>query len=483
MNMKKYIKAPMAPILCVSVILGLTACSSGTKKENKNEGSTATVVSSSKGSNSFSIRPYKKQTLENGLEVYFITDTSLPRVSIQALVKVGAVNESLDKAGLNALTAYLFEQGTSKRNATVIADELGTLGTNLTISPDNDFTSLGVDALSNGSYKMLDLFADILMSPMFAEKEIQRTKNLMLAGIKKKIDNPSEYASSEMSKYLYGAGARYGLDTEGTEESLKALRKKDIMKHYLAYYRPNNTALAVVGNFDAMFEEKVKATFGAWQKKTTPKLVYTEPTEVPGFKVKLIVKKGLQQTQIRFSHFGIERKNPDFLTLRLGNETFGGGFAGRLNQKIRDDLGLTYSIYSYFDVRLQKGSFEISTFTKNENAVRVVDEVKKVLETYLAEGATDKEVSASKNQLVGQFPRAIETADRLAFNLMALDAYGIPHSYLTDYNETVMGISASEAKKAMNKVLKVDNFKVLVYGDPSIVPQFEKYKPEVVHLP
>ena len=147
---------------------------------------------------------------------------------------------------------------------------------------------------------------------------------------------------------------------------------------------------------------------------------------------------------------------------------------------MRDDLGLTYSIYSSFEARKERGSFDISTFTKNETAGKTVDETLGVLSSYLETGADEKEISASRNQLIGQFPRAIETADRLAYNLLALDFYGISMDYLTDYNKNVAAISAKDAHAAIKKALSAQNVKVLVYGDDKIVSQFEKYKPEIV---
>lgn len=478
--MNKYFSKIIIPVLYPALFLSLAACSSAEKKSPVQSKTT----SGAEDSQTLKVRTYSSvHTLENGLKVYFFKDESLPRVSIQALVRVGAADESLDKAGLNALTAYLLEQGTTTRNALVIADELGALGTGLDVDPGNDFTTLSMDSLSTGSHKMVEIFSNILTAPLFADKEVQRIQKQLQIGIKKRVDDPSKFASHEMDKFLFGPRSRYGLGVTGTEETLGALKKKDIVKHYLNFYRPNNTIIAVVGNFDLLFEDKVKDLFGAWKKKDVVKSSFTVAEANQGLKVKLLIKKGQQQSQIRMSHLGIDRRNPDFLRLRLANETFGGGFAGRLNQKIRDDLGLTYSIGSYFDVRNYPGSFEISTFTKNENAGKVVDEVLTQLNKYLSEGPTDKEVAASKNQLIGQFPRAIETVDRLARNVLILDFYGIPLDYLSTYNQQITAIEKQAATKAMAGVLKADNFKVLVYGDESIIPQFEKYKPEVVHLP
>jgi len=464
--MKKISLAFTLPLICTSFI----ACSTTSKN-----GTPPSYVT--KGNGSFKLQPYKEMTLGNGLKVFFVRDTSLPRVSLTLLIKTGTMQEG-PKAGLNALTAYLLEQGTQTRDAMKVADDFGLLGSSLDVSPGADTTTLYADSLTTGADFLLDLFADVAMNPAFKDGEIGRIRSQMLAGLQKKIDNPSSYADDEMDKFLFGSHP-YGRDINGTPEALRTVTKQDIIKHYLTFYRPNNASLAVVGNFNEAYEKRVQDAFAKWTNRTIPHVSVEAPPAYEGVKVKLIVKKGLQQTQIRIGQMGIARSDEKYLPLRLGNEILGGSFASRLNQRVRDDLGLTYSIYSYFDVRKEPGSFEISTFTKNETAGKTLDEALAVVNEYVASGAKENEITAGRNQLIGQFPRAIETADRLAYNLLALDFYGIPVDYLTDFNKNVSAIRLKESNEAIQKTLTPGKFKVVVYGDEKIIPQFEKYKPEI----
>lgn len=461
-------KVSAVAVISVTCLL-LGACTSTTKtKDGK----------AAPSNGSFRIQAYKERILDNGLKIIYIRDTSLPRVSLTMLVKTGSLQEPASKAGLNATTAYLLEQGTQSKNATQVADEFGQLGSSLDISPGTDVTTLYSDALTTGARPLLGLFSDIAMNPAFKEGEINRMRSQMTAGLQKKIDDPSSFAEAKINAFVF-APHPYGRDVSGTPETLKGLTKQDIIKHYLTFYRPNNSSLAVVGNFDEAFERNVEETFGKWTKRSIPAVTAEAPMAIDGLKVKLVVKKGLQQTQLRLSTLGIARSSEDYLRLRLANEVLGGSFASRLNQKIRSELGLTYSIYSTFDVRKERGSFDISTFTKNETAGKAFEETMKVLGDYLSAGAKENEVIAARNQLVGQFPRAIETADGLAYNLLALDFYGIPYDYLTNFKKNIEAIRVKEANAAISKALDPKKFKVVVYGNESIIPQFEKYKPEI----
>lgn len=472
--MKNLALALTLPLVCSAVV----SCSSSGKKAVIKPPSEGYVA---KGSGSFKLQPYKEITLENGLKVFFVHDGSLPRVSLTLMMKTGSIQEGADKAGLNALTAYLLEQGTQSRDAMRLADEFGQLGSSMDVSPGSDVTTIYSDALSTGADVLLDLFSDVAMNPAFKDAEIGRIRSQMLAALQKKIDNPSSFADEKMDEFVFGAHP-YGRDSNGTTAGLRAINKQDIIKHYLTFYRPNNASLAVVGHYDAAFEQRIQDVFGKWSKRTIPEVNVKAPPENESLQVKLIVKKGLQQTQIRMGQVGIARDNEDFLRLRLANETVGGSFASRLNQKVRDDQGLTYSIYSYFDVRKQRGSYDVTTFTKNETAGKTVEEALKVVSDFVNNGATEQEVAAGRSQLVGQLPRAIETADRLAYNLLVLDFYGISVDYLTNFNKTVGNIKPKDANAAFKKAVQPSKFKVLVYGDEKIIPQFEKYKPTIERL-
>ncbi len=479
------IKMTLLRALSISLIAtNFISCSSPQRMEKeltKSSGSekrTSTKETIFRSAGSFQMRPYKQVVLDNGLKLYFIRDTSLPRLSFTLLVRTGTLQEPKALAGLNALTANLLEQGTQTRSAIALADELGGLGTALDVEATADFTTIYADALTTGADGLLNVFADITMNPAFKDAEIGRLKSQMIAALKKRVDDPSRYADSRMDAFLYGEHP-YSRDVLGEVATLNKIRKQDIIRHYLSFYKPNNSSLAVVGNFTDEYERSVESAFARWTKRKTPEVTWAAPPATESVQVKLIVKKGLQQTQIRVSSLGVARRDERFLPLRMSNETLGGGFASRLNQKVRDDLGLTYSIYSSFDARKDRGSFDISTFTKNESAGKTLEETLNVLQEYVKSGATGPETSAARNQLIGQFPRVIETADRLAFNLMVLEWMGVPADYLSNFIKNVGRIKSQEAHEALLGIVDPTKIKILVYGDEKIVPQFEKWKPVI----
>jgi len=476
--MRNYLLKTLTSFLLITALSG---CASGKKKvaeeAAKNEKAAAPIVTSH-----FKLRAMHEVQLENGLKILFIADNSLPRVSMTVLTKVGSRQDPSKKEGLNSLTAQLLEQGTQTKNAMVLADELGQLGTELNVEPGDDYTIVAMDSLANSSDKLLSLFSDILMNPAFTDAEVARAKSQVVAQLQKKVDNPSNYAGDAFDEFLF-QGHPYANDSAGTIASVKKISKQDVIRHYLNYYRPNNSQMAVVGRFNKDYEEKVTEAFKKWAGKPIRDFSSPELKPIQGREMKLVSKPGLQQAQIRIGEYGIRRADEDFLVLRLANVALGGEFGSRLNQHVRDDLGLTYSIYSYFDARADRGPFIISTFTKNETVGKTVDESLKVFTNFVENGITENELKASKEQMLGQFPRAIETADRLAYNVLILNYYGVPLSYLQDFNKNVEALTLEQVNAAIKKHLDPQNLRILVYADAKkVASQLEAYKPTIVKL-
>lgn len=467
-------------IVLALTVLVLAGCSGKTKKQDATDAPTPGYQTYSSGS--FKIFPYKEVTLDNGLKIIFIHDGSLPRVSLTTLIRAGVSQDPKGKEGLSSLTSYLLEQGTQTKTAPQIADVFGRMGSEFNISPGVETTVVFSDALSTSAEELLAAYTDVLMNPAFNEAELQRMKSQMMAALKKKVDNPSSYATDEFESQIFGANA-YGLDNNGNLESVPKLRKQDVIRQYLTYFRPNNASVAVVGSFDAAFEEQVKQAFGKWTKRKVPAIAQEKIPAIEGVKVYFYGKKNLQQTQIRLGQVGIKRTDADFLKLRVANEILGGGFASRLNQHVRDDLGLTYSISSFYQSYMDSGLFTVSTFTKNESVGKTLDETLKVLNEFVEKGISDKELDAAKNQLIGQFPQAIDTADKLAFNLLILDFYGVPVTYLTDYNKTIQSFTLKDINEALRRHLDPKNMKVVIYGETGVASQLKDYAVEKKAVP
>ncbi|MFP5519336.1 MAG: M16 family metallopeptidase [Bdellovibrionia bacterium] len=407
-----------------------------------------------------SFPPLKSVTLDNGLRINFIYDATLPRVSFSLITFAGLNEEKPEQAGINALTAYTMSEGTQTRTAIQINEALGQLGTEIDINPSHEFTEFNLDTLSTTKQEALDIFADIILNPKFNDNDLNRIRKNLEASIKKRVDNPGAYASEQMQQWFMGSHP-FARSLEGSLETLGKLKRQDLIKHYSAWYRPNNSVLSVVGKYDAEFENVVKTVFGSWVKREEVKTNNLSQLNYPKEKTKNVKKSNLKQSEIRMYLPGVPRRSPDTISLRLANEILGGSFSSRLNQKIRGQLGLTYSIYSGLQQGKDLGTIRISTFTKNETVDKLVVESKAVISEFWKNGITETELQLAKQLIIGQFPRVLETSDRIAYNIVVLDYFGVdPHS-LTTYTTQVEKTTLKEVNEVIKRYFNPETLYLL----------------------
>ncbi len=414
------------------------------------------------------VRLPEKQEVElnNGLKLLFIRDSSLPRINIMAFVSSGAIDDSKDLSGLSYLTASLLDEGSKKHSSAEIAEQLESLGASLSIQPGYDFTHMSIKGLSYTKYHLLDSFLEILLMPQFEQKELDRVKKQILGVLHKMEDDPDQFADRLMSKVLF-QNHPYARPTMGELTSLSKIQRKDVVAHYQKYFIPKNIRVAVVGDFDDLFIQQVRTKFSTWVSDRQPPAIVAKDVQNNTSGIFLKNKKGLVQTQIRMGHLFINRTHPDFMALRAANMVLGGAFASRLNQRVRDDLGLTYGVSSSFDARKFIGPFMIDTFTRNDKVGEAISSSLEVYRDFSQKGITQEELEASKSTLIGQFPRAVETTEALAYQMLALRFYGIDESYLTQFVTNVKALTLPQVNGLLKTYFKPEQLGIVVYGDAS----------------
>ncbi len=459
----------------------LGACSSKSKKAEARPvvSSERPKVTIKKMNSNTRLRPYEERELPNGLKILLVNDVSLPYVSYALNLKTGSNADPKEFPGLGFVVADLLETGTKTKTATEIATDLSKLASDFESSVASDFTFLSSSCLSEDADALLESFHDIITQASFSNQEIDRKRKELVADAQKSQDSAEAFTEKIWTQYLY-ADHPYGHTSLGKVSSLEKITKKQIIQYYLKYYRPNNATLTIVGKFTPELIQKVETLFGSWQARDLAPVIYPELPKIEGQKALIVDKKGLVQAQIRIGNFGIKRTNEDFLTLRIANTILGGAFSSRLVDKVRKELGLTYSISSGFDARADCGPFEISTFTKVSTVGKTITETLSVLKKFQTQGVTPEEAEMAKGYLKGIFPTAIETAEKFAHNLILLKLYGIEDTYLSQYITNVDRTTTEDINVAIRKYFDEKNLKILVYGPAAeIKDQLKEFAPEI----
>ncbi len=441
--------------LAILGTIGNFACSSSDPKP------TEKIPSNPAAEVTFHLHEYKTEELGNGLQVIFVEDHSLPSISYGILIKDGSASDPMAKSGLSQLVSQVLVKGSVKMSASEIADSLGQLGTEFERDVSQDYMWFQVNGLSQHANPIFEIFSDVVLHPRFDQKELDREKNNILGAIKQRPDHPDQFASEAFGAYLYG-GHPYARPVTGLESDIKSISRTDLFRSYKHSVKPNNAVLVVAGDFTSALVQSVKVRFGEWNKQEMAQKTFPLPPTFKGVNIRLIDKPDLTQSQIVIGNFGIKRDDPDYLRLRIANVILGGNFSSRLMEQVRINLGLTYGISSSFDAELDRGPFEISTFTKNKSVGNAISESLKVFRKFYADGVSKKEVEDAKNFLMGAFPRAIETPERLAFNLALLRLYGISDDYLKNFVTNVGAITPDDVNVAIKEHLDPDDLKIVI---------------------
>jgi zinc protease len=178
------------------------------------------------------------------------------------------------------------------------------------------------------------------------------------------------------------------------------------------------------------------------------------------------IDRPITQANIIWGHHGISRSNPDFYALQVMNYILGGGgFVSRLVDNIRDNLGLTYGIYSFFDVREYPGSFQIAVETKNQNANQAIAEILKELKKFLEKGVSSTELSEAKAYLTGSFPLRMDTNAKMVRLLAAMELYGLGLDFPEKYQRLINQVTPEDVLRVARTYLNPDKFLLVVVGD------------------
>jgi zinc protease len=407
--------------------------------------------------------PIEKVTLDNGLAVIVIEHHELPVVAFRLVLKSGSASDPEGKSGTADLTAGLLRKGTKTRSATQIAEEIDFVGGQLGAGSDLDATYATCQVLTKHFDVGLDLLSDIILNPTFKEDEIERLRKQTLSGIAEQKQNPGSVADEKFSQFLFGDHP-YGRPSEGTEESVPAITREDIVDFHRTFYVPNNAILAVVG--DVKPKEalaKVKAKFGGWKSGDVPQPSVTAPPPVEGYQILLVDKPDLTQTYICMGHLGIEKKHPDYFPIRVMNYILGGGgFASRLTDEVRSKRGLTYGIYCNFNSNKLAGAYQVTTFTQNDSTAAaiaaIIDQIKRIR----TEGVTDKELEDTKSFYSGYFPLQFETPSQIATQILNVELYDLGEEYIQNYRRNINAVTIEDVLRVAQKYLDPDNLILVV---------------------
>jgi len=418
----------------------------------------------------------KRQVLKNGLKLLVVERHSVPIVRISIGINAGNLHEPVDKAGLASLVAGLLTEGTAKRTARQISEEIEFVGGSVGASGGGDYVTASLSVLKKDLDLGFELLSDIILNPSFPEQEIIKKKERIKGALRSQEDDPGYLSSREFKKAVFGAHP-YGRLLTGTVETIDSITRDDIINFHSGHYVPENSIMPVVGDItNAEIEQLIQTHLGGWHPGNSS-AASRHDVNMTRERKTITIDKDLTQANIVFGHTGISRENPDYYAVSVMNYILGsGGFSSRLMQNIRDDKGLVYDISSYFGADKFGGSFQVELQTKNESANTAIAEVLKEINQIRSSPVTENEIADAKSFLTGSFPMRIETGARIAGFLVAVEYYGLGSDYIDKYPEYINSVTREDVLRVAKKYLDPEKYILVVVADQEKAQLKDEYK-------
>lgn len=422
-----------------------------------------------------SLKDAQRVVLDNGLTLLLYENHRLPIVVADASVRNTRMLEPAEKSGLANFVGRLLDEGTTAHKgpeiATIIEDVGGSLlmsqggGSLRVLSPDR---SLG-----------LKLLFECLTQANFPEEAITRERQQILTEIDDSERQPESRASEGYRALVYGKHP-FGRTALGKRKTIESLKRADLVEFYQRLFVPNNTVLAIVGDFDRkQVIEEVKQLTAAWKPNELPKIEPQTVEKPAEFTQKIITMPQAAQLHFYMGHSGITRDNPDFYKILVMDYVLGTGpgFTDRLSARLRDREGLAYTVSANVSTSAadQPGLFTCYIGTDPGNFAKVKGLFLEELNRIRDEKPKDEEVEDAKKYLLGNLPFQLTSNNRIAGQLIYAERYHLGFGFLDDYRKQVAAVTAADVQAMAKKY--IDPKRLVLVAAGALDPQGKLLKP------
>ncbi len=428
---------------------------------------------------SFRFPMVRKEVLPNGLAVWTAAHRGLPVVSFVLLVRSGAAADPSDGHGLASLTGDMLDEGSGKRSAIEMHEELERIGARFETEVGADASTLILTTLSRYADRGLTVMFDMAVQPRFDVADFERVRQLRVNRLRQIRDVPSSVADRTFLGLVYPRVHPYAHPGFGSIESVGRLSVERSVQFHRDHYRPVSSTLIAVGDFErADLMRVVENIFGGWTGDKTDRTVLDAlagapiPSQSPGAArtLHLVDRPGAQQSEIRMGHVGVARRTPDYHALQVLNMVLGGQFVSRINMNLRESKGYTYGARTAFDFRRGRGPFVLQTSVQTSVTASALSEARGEIAAIRADRpVSHDELTTAQAALSRGYPRGFETVEQIAGALAQLSLYELPDDYFDTFVPRVSAVTEQDVTRVANVHLDPDRLVTLVVGDRQAV--------------
>ncbi|HPT79046.1 MAG TPA: pitrilysin family protein [Candidatus Atribacteria bacterium] len=380
---------------------------------------------------------FTSYTTGNGIKVVLEKLPHLRSASVGIWFRAGSVYEGPNENGISHFIEHMLFKGTTKRSAKDIAEEIDAVGGQLNAFTAKEYTCFYCKVMDEHIKLGMDLLSDMVLNSVFDERELEKEKGVITEEIYMYEDSPEDLVHDLLAMKFFGDHPLAN-NILGTPSQIEQFNRDQVLDFYNRYYTPDNMVISVAGNFDEdSLSDMIEMYFGGgWSRQACTAVLHKADKAESAACFR---KKEIEQIHICLAFPGIELGKEDIYPLLVLNNIFGGGMSSRLFQKIREDRGLTYSVYSYPSSYLSGGMFTIYAGMNPNQSTEVLKLILDEIGLLRKEGITQKEFAMAREQLKGNYILGLESASSrmtaMGKNKLLLDRVLPPDEIISKINK------------------------------------------------
>ncbi len=421
----------------------------------------------------------KRIVLPNGMVVFLQEDHELPLINGYARIRGGSYSEPASKTGMVEVYGEVWRTGGTKtQTGDQLDDFLEARAAKVETGDGGDSTSIGLSCLKQDFDDVFKVFVDLLQNPEFRADKLELAKGEAFDSISRRNDDINDIVGRESAVLGYGARSPYARIPEYA--TVAAITRQDLIDWHNTHVHPNNIILGLSGDFDsAVMEAKLRQAFVSWQKGPAVKNQEFPITPAkPGYY--LVNKEDLSQSAVRLIDSGTTRRNPDFYTIEVFNEAFGGGFGSRLFSQIRSIQGLAYSVGGGIGAGWDHPALAVfGASTKSKSTVQSIQALYQQIDNLKTNPINDEELHRAKDSILNSFIFNFDTPAKVLREKMAYEFFGYAMDFLERYRAGIEKVTTADLAKIPPKYLHPAQMRVLVVGHSA---EFDKPLDSLGHV-
>ncbi|MGD9799302.1 MAG: M16 family metallopeptidase [Parvularculaceae bacterium] len=414
----------------------------------------------------------EESTLRNGVKVVLATRATVPVINISMQFDAGYASDAGGaKLGTASFAGAMLDEGTKRRTALKIAEELEGLGATLGVGSNLDVTGVTLSALKSNLAASLDVMADVVRNPSFDAGEMEKLRARWIAGIDQEKANPVQLALRLLPPVMYGDGHAYGVPFtgSGTVESISSLNRDDLEKFHRTWIRPDNATIFVVGDATmAEIKPALERAFGDWRAPSSAipsKNIAVVERPATG-RVIIVDKPGSPQSLILAGHVAPPTGAPNNIALNAMNDILGGQFTARVNMNLREDKGWAYGAYTFFQDARGQRPYLVYAPVQTDKTKESVAELLKELNGYkTTRPATSQELKRAVDNNTRSLPGSFETSGDVLTSLISSNRFGRPWDYPATLKEQFESLTLQDIKAAAAEAVHPESLVWVIVGD------------------